>query len=150
MLDPIVKRIDVPCSQAEAFWLFVNEMHSWWPLGKFSVSALAGEAARGLRIEPKPGGRIVEIGHDDTEHLWGTIRTYDPHDYFSMDFHIAEPATSASLVEVRFTALEAGTRVELAQSNWEAFGENASMMHGGYGKGWIEIFEQAYKTACGA
>jgi hypothetical protein len=46
------------------------------------------------------------------------------------------PAESASLVEVRFTALgDKRTRVELTQSNWEAFGELAEMMRGGYGSG---------------
>ena len=150
MLDPIVKSIEVPCSQEEAFGVFVNEMNSWWPLDKFSVSAMDGENAKSLRIEPKPGGRIVEIGHDDTEHLWGTIKSYEPHDSFSMDFHIGEPAESASLVEVRFAALgDERTLVELTQSNWEAFGDKAAMMQGGYGKGWVVILEQAFKSACG-
>jgi len=36
MLDPIIKTIEVPCSQAKAFDVFLNEMDSWWPLGKFS------------------------------------------------------------------------------------------------------------------
>jgi len=39
--------------------------------------------------------------------------------------------------------------VELTQSNWEAFGDLAEMMRGGYGSGWVIIFEKAYKSACG-
>ncbi len=139
MLDPIVKTIEVPCTQATAFHVFVNEMGSWWPLHKRSVSMISGKPAKSLRIEPKQGGKIVEIGHDGTEHLWGTIRSYDPNDSISMDFHIGMPAESASLVEVRFTALgDERTRVELTQSNWEAFGELAEMMRSGYGSGWVE------------
>ncbi len=151
MLDPIVKTIDVPCSQEKAFTVFVNEMGSWWPLDKRSMSMISGgKPAKSLRIDPKEGGKIVEIGHDDTEHLWGTIRSYDPHDSLSMDFHMGLPAENASLVEVRFTKLEKDrTRVELTQSNWEAFGDMAEMMRGGYGSGWVIIFEQAYKSACG-
>lgn len=153
MLDPIIKTIEVPCSQKKAFGVFVNEMNSWWPLVKFSISAMGGKAAKSLRVEPKQGGKIVEIGPNDTEHLWGTIKTYDPYDSFSMDFHIPHPSESvksASLVEVRFTALEnERTRVELTQSNWEAFGEMADMMRSGYGKAWVVIFEQAFKSACG-
>jgi len=153
VLDPIIKTIEVPCSQEKAFEVFVNEMDSWWPLGKFTVSAMGGKPAKSIRVEARPGGKIVEIGPDDTEHLWGTIRSYDPHDFVSMDFHIPRPGEkveSRSLVEVRFTALgKERTRVELAQSNWEAFGEWAAMLHGGYGKGWAVIFEQAFKSACG-
>jgi hypothetical protein len=60
------------------------------------------------------------------------------------------PAETASLVEVRFSALDdERTRVELTQSDWEAFGDMAEMMRGGYGSGWVIIFEQAYKSACG-
>ena len=157
MLDPIVKTIEVPCSQEKAFGVFVNEMDSWWPKDKFSISAMGGEAARSVSVDAKQGGKIVETAHDGTEYQWGTIKAYDPYGLFSMDFHIGHPSYPASfypaafsLVEVRFTALgDEQTRVELTQSNWESMGEMAEMMHGGYGMGWGVIFEQAYKAACG-
>ena len=151
MLEPITYTIEVPCSQQKAFAVFVNDMPSWWPLAKRSMSAHDGAVPKSLNIEAKEGGKIVELGHDDTEHLWGTIEEYDPYASIVMDFHMGLPrGESASLVEVRFSALEDGrTRVELTHSNWEAYGELAEMMRGGYGSGWVIIFEQAYKTACG-
>ena len=151
MLDPLVNTIEVPCSQERAFGVFVSEMGSWWPLDKRSMSMMnGGKPAKSLRIEAKLGGRIVEIGHDDTEYLWGTIKSYDPHDSVSMDFHMGLPPENASLVEVRFTALEdERTQVELTHSNFEAFGDMAEMMRGGYDSGWVIIFEQAFKAACG-
>ena len=150
MLDPINYTIEVPCSQGKAFGVFVNEMGSWWPLDKRSMSVMDGQSAKSLSIEAKQGGKIVETSSDDTEYHWGTIKSYDPHDSISMDFHMGLPAENASLVEARFTALEnERTRVELTQSNWEAFGDMAEMMRGGYGSGWVIIFEQAFKSACG-
>ena len=153
MLEPLVKTIEVPCSQREAFTVFVDEMHTWWPLAKFTVSAFFGAAARTLRVEAKVGGQIVEIGHDGKEHLWGTIEAYDPYDYLRTDFHIPHPdetVISRSQVEVRFTKLaDKLTRVELTQSDWEAFGERAAALQGGYGQGWVVIFEKAYRRACG-
>ncbi len=74
-------------------------MGSWSPLHKRSVSMISGKPAKSLRIEPKQGGKIVEVGQ--------------------------------------------------TQSNWEAFGELAEMMRSGYGSGWVIIFEQAVKSACG-
>ena len=92
----------------------------------------------------------MEIGHDGTEHLWGTIKSFDPHDILSMDFHMGLPPETASLVEVRFTVLgEDQTRVELTQSNWEGFGDMAQMMRDGYGSSWGMIFDEAYRSACG-
>ena len=114
------------------------------------MSMHTGKPAKSLHVDAKLGGRIVEIGHDDTEYHWGTIRSYDPHTSLSMDFHMGLPPENASLVDVRFTELEnERTRVDLTQSNWEAFGDMAEMMRGGYGSGWVIIFEQSYKSACG-
>jgi len=113
------------------------------------MSLKSGHPAKGLNVDPQPGGKIVEIGHDNTEHHWGTIKTFSPHDLIAMDFHMGMPADKASLVEVRFTSLgENRTEVELTQSNWEAFGDMAEMLRGHYGSGWVIIFEEAYKNAC--
>ncbi|NND73228.1 MAG: hypothetical protein HKN43_16765 [Rhodothermales bacterium] len=57
--------------------------------------------------------------------------------------------TGRTLVEVSFTAIdESSTRVELVQSNWEALGDQAGMVRGGYTHGWTMIFEQGYAAAC--
>ena len=153
MLDPIIKTIDVPCSQKTAFDVFLNQMDSWWPLDRFTTSAMRGAPARSIRVEARQGGNIVEIGSDDTETSWGTIKSYDPHGFLSMNFHVPQPdekVDARSLVEVRFTELgDEQTQVQLTQSNWEALGDMAEAMHGGYSGAWVMIFEQAYKSACG-
>ena len=76
MLDPIISTIEVPCSQKNAFTIFVSEMGSWWPLDKRSMSMKEGQPAKSLHVEAKLGGKIVEIGHNDTEHFWGTFKTF--------------------------------------------------------------------------
>lgn len=150
MYEPLVKTIEVPCGQQEAFEVFVHEMDSWWPLTRFSASVKFGTVPGGLRVDPRLGGTIVETSEDGTEHHWGTITAYQPYDTVRMDFHIGLPAETASLVEVRFIPLGAErTRVVLTQSEWERFGKYAPMMYNGYPKGWVVIFEQAYLAACG-
>lgn len=150
MYAPLVKTIEVPCGPEEAFTIFVEEMGTWWPLTRFSASVKFGAVPEALHVEPKVGGEIVEIGADGTRHHWGTIERYEPHDYLAMDFHIGLPAETASLVEVRFTRLDAErTRVVLTQSEWERFGRYAQNMLNGYPKGWVVIFEGAYRAACG-
>ena len=42
MIEPLVKTITVPCSQKNAFEVFLNRMDSWWPLGKFTVFTFLG------------------------------------------------------------------------------------------------------------
>ena len=152
MLEPIIRTIEVPCDQEKAFTIFIHEMDSWWPMGKFTTTAFSGKAAAAIRVDAKEGGEIVEVSPDDTEYKWGTINKYDPYNYISMNFHIPhlkEVVRGRSLVEIRFTVIsENQTRVELKQSNWEAFGKRAKALQGGYGGGWAVIFDDCYKAAC--
>ena len=149
MLDPIVKTIEVPCTQEQAFNTFVDQVSSWWPLDKNSVSAMQGEVAKNVTIEARPGGKVFEIGHDDTEHRWGTVTEYQPHELITIDWHIGLPQENASEVCVRFTVVSANkTKVELRHSRWEAFGEKAESMRSGYDQGWVGVFETAYNNAC--
>lgn len=149
MLDPVITSIEVACGQEKAFNVFVHDMPTWWPLEQRSMSLMnGGSPAKSLRVDARVGGQIVETGHDDTEYLWGTITSFDPHDFLSLGFHMGMPAENASLVEVRFTPLGSErTRVELTQSNWEAFGDMAEMMRGGYGSSWGLILEP-YISSC--
>ena len=151
MMEPLVKSIEVACNQEQAFTLFLD-MGSWWPTGRFATSVMRGPTVKVLRGDAREGGRIVEVGSDDRETLWGTIRRYQPYEYLNLDFHIphpTEPNPGFSTVELRFTPLgDARTRVELRQSNWEALGAVAKMVQGGYQQAWVMIFEEAYQAAC--
>lgn len=154
MLDPIVKEIEVPCDQRTAFDVFVQDMATWWPFERFSVSALGGGTVKALRVEAREGGAIIEMGEDGREWRWGTFRTVAPHDYLAMDFHVDHPdhvTEAKTLVEVRFTPLaEDRTRVRLTQSNWEVLADMAEMARGGYGTAWTMILGERYAAACAA
>lgn len=154
MFEPLVRTVEVACDQERAFDVFVHGMDRWWPTDRFSVSAFGGAPSNEIKVDARVGGTIVEVTPDGSDHLWGVFTSFDPHDYLRMDFHIPHPAEvdpQRSVVEVRFE--EVGprrTKVELVQSRWEAFGDRASMLYGGYGGGWTVIFEQAYREACEA
>jgi hypothetical protein len=151
MIEPLVKVIEVECDQERAFTVFMD-LNSWWPKHRFATSVMRGQAVQVLRVDAREGGKIIEVGADDREHLWGTIKTYQPYSYLKMDFHVPHPTEKNpgfSTVEVRFTELGGDrTRVELTQSNWEALGDVAETVQGGYRQAWVMIFEGAYKEAC--
>ena len=107
--SPIIQNIEVPCDPQRAFDIFLADMGRWWPLGRFSVSALRGETAAGLRVDARLGGTVVELGPDGSEHTWGTITAYDPPDFFCMDFHITQSSAASTVLELRFAQL--GTRL---------------------------------------
>lgn len=152
MLEPLVRTIEVPCGQERAFNTFLD-MASWWPTDRFATAKMRGDTVAELRVDALEGGQIVEIGSDGQEVVWGTFKRYDPFSYLNLDFHIPHPSEKEpgfSTVELRFTALaDDRTEVELTQSNWEALGDVADVVQGGYGKAWVAIFDGAYGAACG-
>ena len=153
MIPPIEKSITVPCDQKLAFDTFLSGMGRWWPLGKFTYSAMKGAPAKDIRVDTRPGGEITEIGADDAETSWGHVVSYDPHGFMALRFHIPAPGHEdggQSLLEIQFTPAEDGTRVDLKQSDFEAIGEMGEPSRGGYGQGWVMIFEGAYAKACAA
>jgi uncharacterized protein YndB with AHSA1/START domain len=153
MIEPLVKTIEVPCSQKNAFEVFLDKMDSWWPMGKFTVSAMAGAPARAIRVEARVGGLIVEVGADGSEVVWGEIVTLERSSRLVLNFHIPRPGdvvTARPLLELDFEALgPSATRVTLRQSNFEALGDMGAAVRGGYGFGWTMIFEGGYRAACG-
>ena len=151
MIEPIVSKIEVACDQKTAFQIFVEQMGSWWPLAKRSMSMHQGHPPKGLRTDPRSGGKIIETTHDGIEHVWGSFKRFDPFGFVSMDFHMGLPPENSSLVEVHFLPVgDNRTQIELTHSNFEAFGEMAEMMRRGYGSGWVPIFEEGFRNACDA
>lgn len=150
MLEPLSYRIEVPCSQKKAFEVFAGDFSSWWPLDKRAMSTYAtGNPAKGLSVDARLGGKIIETGADHSEHHWGTFTAYDPYGYLAFDFHMGLPAEQTGKVEVKFVPLDdSRTMVELIHSNWEGYGDMADAMHNGYGSSWHMLFEECYKAAC--
>ncbi len=151
MIPPVKKTIEVGCDPAAAFELFVAKTATWWPLGSHSVSAMDGKTAKAVTIEGKVGGRILETGHDDKVHSWGSVTHFEPGRKLVLAWHINTPAEEASEVEVNFVALDGGrTRVDLEHRNWERVGDNAAQARESYNTGWVGVFEEAYAGACAA
>jgi len=148
MVDAVVKTIDVPCTPKTAFEIFTRDMGKWWPRDKHSVSAMSGETAKSVTMEPHVGGAVTEIGHDGTNHNWGSVKDFDPHSHLALLWHINKPADQATLVDVNFDAADSGTRVTLKHHGWEVLGEEAQGQRDGYNAGWVFVFETKFAQAC--
>ncbi|MGE0441527.1 MAG: SRPBCC domain-containing protein [Gemmatimonadales bacterium] len=153
MNEPLVKTIEVPGTREQAFAVFLD-MGTWWPVNRFATAVMRGAAVAELRVDPREGGRIVEVGSDGRETLWGRIVVLDSPQYLKLDFHVPHPSEANpgfTTVEIRFTALGPElTRVELTQSGWEGLGDVAAMAQQGYPGAWVMIFEGRYREACAA
>ena len=53
-------------------------------------------------------------------------------------------AEQEQLVEIRFTAEDRGTRVELTHSGWEKLGDAAASLRDRYNRGWGTLIERHF------
>jgi uncharacterized protein YndB with AHSA1/START domain len=133
-LAPLHKSVRVPQQPAEAFRLFTAELGAWWPLATHSVG---GDRALGVELEPAVGGRIVETygAGDPQEAVWGTVLAWEPPSLVRFTWHPGTPVAEATEVEVRFTAVDEGTLVELVHQGWDRRPQGAEL-RARYGPGW--------------
>jgi uncharacterized protein YndB with AHSA1/START domain len=76
--------------------------------------------------------------------VWGTVLAYDPPHRLAFSWVVELPAAQEQLVEIRFTAEDSGTRVELTHSGWEKLGDAAASQRERYDRGWGTVFERHF------
>lgn len=139
-VPPIVKSVTVCAAPARAFALFAERFARWWPLALVHTGPDPVDCA----IEPRVGGRVFERAADGRETLWGTVLAYDPPHRLVFSWVVELPAGQEQLVEIRFTAEDSGTRVELTHSGWEKLGDAAASQRERYDRGWGTVFERHF------
>src|SRR5688500_8112135 len=132
-LAAVVKRRVVALSLERAFELFTARMSEWWPLATHSV---AGEDCVGVRFEPRAGGRVVELTAAGEGCVWAEVLEWEPPRRFVLSWHPNPEPEAASVLEVRFAAVDGGTQVDLTHTGWEAFGERGADLRHNYESGW--------------
>lgn len=128
---PVRREIVVAASQERAFDVFVHKMGSWWnPAHHIGTEDLAD-----VVVEPREGGRWVEVGTGGTECPWGRVLLWEPPSrvvlVWQLDTQWEYAADLETEVEVRFVAVDdEHTRVELEHRHLERFGADAEEMRG--------------------
>jgi uncharacterized protein YndB with AHSA1/START domain len=123
------KSVFVKAAPQRAFDVFTKEMGAWWPLASHHVGKVD---AKGIVIEPRVGGNVMEVGVDDSTCTWGHVLEWAPPRRFAFSWEVdatfeIDPSLDTR-VEVSFTAENDGTRVELVHRGLRAYGEKAGEM----------------------
>jgi uncharacterized protein YndB with AHSA1/START domain len=150
MIEPIRKTIEVPCDAETAFDTFVARTSAWWPLAVNSVSAMSGQAAKSVTIEPRAGGRIFEVKADGATESWGSVTLFERPRRIVLSWQIMVPADQATEVELTFTPTAGGTRVDLEHRDWDSLADQAEASRDSYDQGWVGVFEERFAAACAA
>jgi uncharacterized protein YndB with AHSA1/START domain len=151
MTDPIRKSVTVPLGPHAAFRLFAERMGDWWPGETHSVSARHGARPRAVTVTPRPGGHVTETTPDGRQARWATITAYEPGARLAFDWHVGQrPDEEATQVEVTFTPVETGTRVDLVHDGFARRKETAALAQAGYRGGWAVVLASFVRAGQGA
>ena len=126
----IRKSIKVNCSPETTFKVFCEEMSEWWPNG------FGGKGTK-LYLEGRVGGRFYERRPDGTEYQIGRVTAYQPPSFIAFSWR-APSWDVDTLVEIRFTAEDPGTRIDLEHSGWEQDAKTRDA-HKNYDGGWVTV-----------
>ena len=125
-IAPVRKSVRVKAPIDHAFEVFTTGLTRWWPnnhgIGKKPIAKVL--------MEPRLGGRWLEIAEDGTETSAATIIAWEPPKRFVLQWQVNaqwKPDTAMqSEVDVRFTAQGPGdTLVELVHHKFETMGPAA-------------------------
>ena len=144
-LEPVRKSVTVPRALAEAFEIFTARMASWWPTEKYSIHL--GETAT-CGIEPRAGGAVYEIARNGERCAWGCVLAWEPPRRFVLSWHPGRDPETAQEVELRFTPVPGGTRVDLEHRGWAKLGARAAGTRAGYEGGWETVLGKHFVAAC--
>jgi hypothetical protein len=125
-VPPVLAAVHVKRPPEVAFRTFTERIGDWWPL---ATHGCFGEDAAGLSIVD---GQLVERSVDGETEVWGEVVRWEPPVRFAVTWHPGRSDGVHTLVEVEFRADEDGTRVELAHTGWEIYGDEAEQRRAVY------------------
>ena len=140
---PVRKSIIVDIPPRDAFEVFTDEVDSWWP----RTHHIGKSPMRRVIIEPRAEGRCYTEQEDGTECDWGRVLVWDPPRRLVLAWQIThewgyQPDLSkSSEVDVRFTPVANGTRVDLEHRGFERHGAGGAAMRASVDapNGWTTI-----------
>jgi uncharacterized protein YndB with AHSA1/START domain len=152
-IAPVRKSVTVQASQARAFEVFTAGISRWWP----PSHTLLAVGLKEVIIEPRAGGRWIQIGVDGSESINGHVRIWQPPSRLVLSWEIdgdwkCDPQ-SASEVEVNFVSESATvTRVELEHRNFDRMRANAEGARASIDSpgGWSGILQRYLETVASA
>jgi uncharacterized protein YndB with AHSA1/START domain len=140
----IHKSVTVRVPVETAFRVFTEEIGSWWPLATKSVGQEESEA---LTIEPRVGGRVFERTRSGEEHEWGEILAWDPPHRLAFSWHPGRARETSQEVEIRFSAGNGATVVELEHRGWERLVGPGAQIPEHFESGWEEALTRYVQRA---
>jgi uncharacterized protein YndB with AHSA1/START domain len=142
-IEPIRRSVTVHVPPDRAFRVFTEQMTEWWPHQTHSRAAREFDdepslTVRSIELQGRVGGLVLEHMSDGRALPWAEVIGWDPPNRFAMAWRPHTRPEPPTEVEVTFTPIEGGTRVELEHRGWERLTELRDELYESYGGGWID------------
>lgn len=137
ILAPLRKSLTVSGAPGTVFARFIERLDAWWPRDK-GYSVYGAESAR-CHVEPFVGGTIYEESRTGARAVWGVIQQWEPPERVAFSWHPGRAADTAQTVEVSFTPVAEGVRIDLEHRDWHRLGApatDAREAYTSYDAGW--------------
>ena len=125
--------IEVAASPQIAFQVFTTLIDTWWlrgPKHRFRPP-WSGK----LVFEPRVGGRLLEEYVDGTSFVIGRVSHWSAGERLVLSWHLPNfNAGETTEVEVRFAAIDGGTRVSVEHRGWDRLRPDHPARHGKAGR----------------
>jgi uncharacterized protein YndB with AHSA1/START domain len=117
--DIVTATVEVAVDPTTAFAIFTEEIGQWWRPGPINWND--PRKAIGIRIEPGVDGRWIEVYDGVTGEGFecGRILVWEPGVRFIFLYRDAGHEIDDTEVEIRFEAIDGGTRVTLEHRGWD-------------------------------
>ena len=149
VIAPVRKSVRVQAPIAHAFEVFTSGLSRWWPHNH----GIGKKPIKKVLMEPRLGGRWLEIAEDGTETSVATIILWEPPNRFVMVWQVnaqwKPDLAMKSEVDVRFTADGTdATAVELLHHKFETMGPEAgASLRKDVDGGWPGLMERYAQEA---
>jgi hypothetical protein len=143
VIEPVCKFIHVKVPIEHAFETFTAGLTRWWPGG----CGIGNKPVAKVMLEPRLGGRWLELSEDGTQTTVATITHWEPPHRFVLVWQVnaqwKPDEAMKSEVDVRFTPDGANaTHVELVHHKFETMGgEAGASMRKDVDGGWMSKLE---------
>ena len=114
-MPSVVRTVDVAVDPATAFAVFTDEIDDWYERGPYSWN----DPGRAIAIRFEEG-RLLELYEQGEPYEMGRVTAWEPGRRLAFVYRNVHLPLEGTVVEVRFDAVEGGTRVTLEHRGLEA------------------------------
>ncbi len=140
-IEPIRQTVTVRGAPQRAFYLFTEQMGTWWPVAEYSRAVSEFEhdvQVERLEFQARMGGSILEHMSNGRILSWAEVIAWHPPHSVLMAWHPHSKPEPPTEVEVTFTARGSDTLVELEHRGWGRLSDDfREELYEIYARGWI-------------